>query len=262
MKKTTFLVGVVLGVVIIGSSSTTAHAFDLSELKDSSPETTANTVLLAAADNTKIEKPTTPKPVRHTVKEGESLSKIAKLHGTTWTRLFDKNTQLTDPDIISVNMVLDIPKPDEKLAERKLPATEPAAQTPTQTERTSQTAPSQNQTNQRPPQSSRQANTQPRGASAGNRYSAGYCTWYVKNRRPDMPNNLGNANTWVSRARAQGMATGSSPRVGAVGQQGMHVVYVEAVHANGTVTISEMNFRGLYVTSTRTVPASSFQYIY
>jgi surface antigen len=80
--------------------------------------------------------------------------------------------------------------------------------------------------------------------------------------RPDLPNNLGNANTWVSRAAAQGLATGSAPRVGAVGQQGMHVVYVEAVNGDGTVTISEMNHAGLYVRTVRTVPASTFMYIY
>ena len=77
-----------------------------------------------------------------------------------------------------------------------------------------------------------------------------------------MPNNLGNANTWVARAAAQGMATGSTPRAGAVGQQGMHVVYVESVNGDGTVTISEMNHVGWNVVNQRTVPASNFQYIY
>ena len=101
-----------------------------------------------------------------------------------------------------------------------------------------------------------------RSSSAGNSYGYGYCTWYVKNRRPDMPNNLGNANTWVARAAAQGMATGSAPRAGAVGQAGMHVVYVESVNADGSVTVSEMNRAGWNVISSRTVPASYFQYIY
>jgi peptidoglycan DL-endopeptidase CwlO len=77
-----------------------------------------------------------------------------------------------------------------------------------------------------------------------------------------LPNNLGNANTWVARAAAQGIPTGSAPRVGAIGQQGMHVVYVESVNGDGTVTVSEMNFRGRYVISSRTVPASTFRYIY
>lgn len=96
---------------------------------------------------------------------------------------------------------------------------------------------------------------------AGNTYSPGYCTWYAKNMRPDLPNNLGNADTWVARAAAQGLPTGSEPRVGAIGQQGMHVVYVEAVDGD-MVTISEMNYHGLWSMNTRTVSASSFSYIY
>ena len=99
-------------------------------------------------------------------------------------------------------------------------------------------------------------------SSTGNRYSPGYCTWYVKNMRPDLPNNLGNANTWVSRAAAQGITTGSTPKAGAVGQRGMHVVYVESVNADSTVTISEMNHKGLYVRTVRTLPANYFTYIY
>lgn len=101
-----------------------------------------------------------------------------------------------------------------------------------------------------------------RGGSGGNSYAAGNCTWYAKSKRPDLPNNLGNANTWASRAASQGIPTGSTPQLGAVGQQGMHVVYVERVNPDGTVFISEMNKIGYGKISTRTVPASSFKYIY
>lgn len=99
-------------------------------------------------------------------------------------------------------------------------------------------------------------------SSAGNSYTRGNCTWYAKSNRPDLPNNLGNANTWVARAKAQGLPTGAEPQVGAVGQRGMHVVYVERINDDGTVFISEMNWRGLGKVSTRTVPANSFKYIY
>ena len=103
-----------------------------------------------------------------------------------------------------------------------------------------------------------------RGASSGNLYADGNCTWHVKSLRPDLPNNLGNANTWASRAAAQGLSTGSEPRVGAAAQfRGrMHVAYVTAVNGDGTVNISEMNYRGLYQVTSRTVPASSLIYIY
>lgn len=96
----------------------------------------------------------------------------------------------------------------------------------------------------------------------GNLYSYGYCTWYVKNHRPDLPNNLGHAITWVDRAAAQGYPTGSKPRVGAVGQYGNHVVIVTAVHKNGTFTLREMNFTGWNRISSRTVSSSGWRFIY
>ncbi len=103
--------------------------------------------------------------------------------------------------------------------------------------------------------------------SAGNWYGVGYCTWYVKNRRPDLPNNLGNANTWYTMASADGYNVGSAPKKGAVGTTTRgalgHVVYVEGVSLDGsTVTISEMNWAGLYSLRTRTANASEFLYIY
>ncbi len=103
------------------------------------------------------------------------------------------------------------------------------------------------------------------GNSAGNSYAPGNCTWYAKSKRPDLPNFLGNANNWYNNAAAQGFNVGTAPKKGAVGQavSGMHVVYVEGVSLDGsTVTISEMNYGGLYRMNTRTVPASQFIYIY
>lgn len=101
--------------------------------------------------------------------------------------------------------------------------------------------------------------------SSGNLYAPGNCTWYVKNRRGDLPNNLGNANMWYYNASSMGMAVGSTPRVGAVGTTtagGLgHVVYVEAVNGD-MVTISEMNYGGLYNMNTRTVHFSEFLYVY
>lgn len=101
--------------------------------------------------------------------------------------------------------------------------------------------------------------------SAGNTYAPGNCTWYAKSKRPDLPNNLGNANTWYQNAAAQGFNVGTAPKKGAIAQaiNEMHVAYVEGVSLDGsTVTISEMNYGGLYRMNTRTVPASQFIYIY
>lgn len=101
------------------------------------------------------------------------------------------------------------------------------------------------------------------GSSAGNTYTWGQCTWYAKNKRPDLPNSLGNGGQWVANAAALGFATGSKPRAGAIGEQPGHVVYVESVNKNGTVNISEMNYNGgIGKVHTRTVAASTFKYIY
>lgn len=189
-----------------------------------------------------------PAPVEYTVAEGDSLTKIAIDKQTDWKRLFFKNTQLANPNLISAGQVLTIPTADEQLAERPLPASEviaaPVANVPNNTSAVS---------------TSRQV---ARGSSAGNTYVPGYCTWYAKSRRPDLPNRMGNAISWVASAAAQGFATGSAPRAGAIGQQGNHVVYVESVNGDGTVTVSEMNYAGLYIISSRTVAASNFMYIY
>jgi LysM repeat protein len=91
--------------------------------------------------------------------------------------------------------------------------------------------------------------------AAGNRFPYGYCTWYVYNRKP-VPW-LGNANEWFGQARAYGWATGQTPRVGAimVTMESVygHVAYVESVHADGTWTVSEMNFQGFGRVDMRTI---------
>lgn len=112
-----------------------------------------------------------------------------------------------------------------------------------------------------------EAPVQQRGVIAGNTYAAGNCTWYAKDRRPDLPNNLGNANTWAVRAAEQGIPTGSRARPGAIGVslEGYygHVVYVEAIQPNeGTMTISEMNYGGLYQMNTRTIPTAGWSFVY
>ncbi|MFO0971641.1 MAG: CHAP domain-containing protein [Candidatus Saccharimonadales bacterium] len=143
--------------------------------------------------------------------------------------------------LLASGETITITEPEEQLAERPLPEAAPVA-----TAVVSPPAPG----------------VVARNSSAGNTYIPGYCTWYAKNRRPDLPNRLGNASTWVSNAAAQGFATGSTPKAGAIGQQGNHVVYVEGVNADGSVTVSEMNYRGLFIISSRTVPATTFRYIY
>lgn len=103
-------------------------------------------------------------------------------------------------------------------------------------------------------------------SSSGNSYGYGYCTWYVKNMRPSLPNGLGNANQWYSRAQSFGLATGTTPQAGAVGASSRgplgHVVYVHSVNSNGTINISDMNYSGWNVVTYRTVSANEYVYIY
>jgi surface antigen len=104
------------------------------------------------------------------------------------------------------------------------------------------------------------------GDSAGNAYAPGNCTWYVKQKRPDIGNFWGNANMWYSSAQAAGFKVGTMAKAGAIGvsYEGSmgHVVYVEKWLGNGKMIISEMNIGGLYVTGTREANESEFVYIY
>ena len=102
--------------------------------------------------------------------------------------------------------------------------------------------------------------------SAGNTYAGGNCTWWVKSKRPDLSNGLGNANTWYARAQAMGYKTGTMAKTGAVGTTTAgwlgHVVYVEKWLGDGKILISEMNFAGTYSQRERVADESEFVYIY
>ena len=108
----------------------------------------------------------------------------------------------------------------------------------------------------------------------GNRYSPGNCTWHTANRwaavGKQLPGNLGNASTWVSRARAAGLATGNTPQQYAAVQTSTggwgHVGFVEEVYPDGSMLMSEMNYNWvLYSQRTRVVTAAEaarYSYIY
>jgi len=102
-----------------------------------------------------------------------------------------------------------------------------------------------------------------RFSGIGNTYYWGQCTWYVASKRP-VPGNWGNAISWYYNAQRSGYSTGSAPSTGAIGwERNNHVVYVESVNGDGTVTISEMNWGGRPgVLHYRTEPAGRFLYIY
>ncbi len=112
-------------------------------------------------------------------------------------------------------------------------------------------------------------------ASAGNRYSYGYCTWYAFNRRAEMGRPIGSfwgdAVTWKSYAQAAGYPVNRTPAPGAVLHDPYsappfgHVAVVERVNEDGSIVVSEMNYAGWNVISSRTVSAGqagSYNYIH
>ncbi len=179
-----------------------------------------------------------PQKKLYTIKTGDTLTSIAKKKHVPVKRLWAKNKQLKNPDVIKVGEALKLPSKHEKLPNRPFPHLAP------------QTSPTQ-------PQNSPYSPTD----TSGNLYDYHSCTWHVKSRRPDLPNNLGNADTWFINAQAQGIPVGSKPKAGAVGQQGGHVVYIEKVKGN-RVYLSERNYdwNGSY--RERWANASDFVYIY
>lgn len=102
--------------------------------------------------------------------------------------------------------------------------------------------------------------------NSNNTYDWGNCTWYVASNKA-IPEDWGNAATWLPRATAEGYKTGLEPKVGAVvwfppGYSLGHVAIVKSVNTDGTVIISEMNAVGLGVASERLINATEAEYIY
>jgi surface antigen len=251
MRFTAVLAGVLLCTVVFLTDSPKASA----ETNNNANKLTSTDVLTlldgnSLADELANNKEETKKPVKtaveHVVSNGDTLVSIANTYNTDWVRIFNKNENITNPDILNPGITIVIPSNDEELPDR---AKEMQVEAP------AETAPSTSTSYQQP-------QTISWGSSAGNTYVPGYCTWYAKQMRPDLPNQLGNAYSWVANARARGIPTGSEPRVGAIGQSGNHVVYVKKINNNGTITISDMNYAGIGVVTTRVVPKYSHTYIY
>lgn len=93
----------------------------------------------------------------------------------------------------------------------------------------------------------------------GHVFPYGYCTWFVAQYKY-VPWG-GNAGTWLYNARAYGVKTGKTPKVGSIIVTSEswygHVGIVEKVHSDGNITISEMNYKGFAVASKRTLSSNS-----
>lgn len=110
--------------------------------------------------------------------------------------------------------------------------------------------------------------------ATGNGYDYGFCTWYAYNRRAALDRPIGgfwgDASSWARFARLSGFGVDTTPTIGAVMQDAStggwgHVAVVETVNPDGSVFVSEMNYSGWNVKSTRTIPAGqtgSYNYIH
>lgn len=184
------------------------------------------------------------------VDEGETLESIAKKHDANIDEILEFNN-LDSADAVEFAQILIIP--DGKRQVRFAPRPEPrvvAAATPTTSTRSTSNTTTQRQTS---------TPTVKKGGRVGNRFVWGWCTWYVAERRGDV-NWRGNAGTWLNGARSAGRATGKVPAVGSImvtNESGYgHVAVVESVNGD-TITVSEMNYKGFGVVSSRTLSAKS-----
>jgi surface antigen len=205
--------------------------------------------------------------LEYTVVEGDYLDKIATEHGSTWQTVQAKNPEITNPDLIFPEQKIKLPVPGE-VAVPVAPVAKPDSPVTHVEAPLAAPSPKPVQTTTPAPQPVVEAPVRtipPVVLDSYNGYDAGQCTWHVKNLRPDLPNNLGNADQWYYNAQSQGLPTGTEPRVGAaaVRNYGMHVAFVEAVNGDGTITISEMNYQWVpFETREAVVSASDYSYIY
>lgn len=191
--------------------------------------------------------------VLYTVRDGDTVDSIAARYGTQRERLVSYN----DLEISGIVPGQQIVVPGGVLPQNERPGfSAPATPRSTAGNRVVAYNPSA-------------------AAVAGNRYDYGYCTWYAYNRRAELGRPVGsfwgNASTWSYNARSAGYLVNNVPEVGAVMQDSYsaggygHVAVVESVGADGSITISEMNYAGWNVKSYRSLSpseASRYNYIH
>ncbi len=182
--------------------------------------------------------------VVYTVKDGDTIDSIASKYSSIKERIITYNDLevsgiVSGQRLVIPDGVLPIAERPESVAQR---ATTPA-------------------------RSSGGGSYYANAAAVGNRYDYGYCTWYAYNRRAELGRPVGsfwgNAATWAGFARASGYPVSNTPSIGAVMQDSYsaggygHVAVVESMGADGSITISEMNYAGWNVKSYRTLDAGA-----
>lgn len=187
------------------------------------------------------------------VDENETLESIANKHSVSAEEILAYNN-LDSADQVTAASILIIPNGKREVTFKPRPEPRVVAAASPQTSSTRSTTTRSTTTQQRT-----STPTVKTGSKVGNRFQWGWCTWYVAERRGDV-NWRGNAGTWLNGARAAGRATGKVPAVGSImvtNESGYgHVAVVESVNGD-TITVSEMNYKGFGVVSSRTLSAKS-----
>lgn len=202
--------------------------------------------------------------VSERVDKGETLASIAQKNQVNEKEILKFNNLLVASDI-EVGQVLIIPGGNREIKARPRPEPDPvvlaAANNETiETNEFSETT-NYSDNNYQESQNVTSASATPRYDlhPTNGAFSWGWCTWYAAARRPDVTWR-GNAGEWLANAQAQGRATGRIPAVGAIIVTNEswwgHVGIVEAVNGD-SVTISEMNYQGFGVISSRTISNSN-----
>lgn len=185
--------------------------------------------------------------VLYTVKEGDTAQSIAERYQASPERIVSFNDLEVDG----------VQKDKQIIVPGGVRPADPAPAAPAQTGRTSN--------GQITGTFSSTANLSNASASVGNRYASGYCTWYAYERRAQLGRPIGsfwgNASTWAINAQAAGFTVNKTPATGAIMQNGGgyagygHVAIVETINGD-SFTVSEMNYVGFNVVSSRTIPMS------
>jgi peptidoglycan hydrolase CwlO-like protein len=100
----------------------------------------------------------------------------------------------------------------------------------------------------------------------GYRNCTDWVAWRVKTTGGFVPSGLGNARNWDDRGPSYGFTVSSSPREGAAavsnyGYYG-HVMYVEAVNGDGTITVSDYNRAGTGKYDINVISPSGLRFVY
>ena len=108
------------------------------------------------------------------------------------------------------------------------------------------------------------------GYGYGCRQCVSYVAWRVGKERGFVPTNWGNAVDWVGSAQSAGIAVGQTPRAGSAGVityggSPGHIVWVESVNGDGTLTVAQYNYfnaggSGWGNFSRMIVPAGTYQW--